>query len=166
MRKSLLLGLLALTLLVIPGVVIAAPPSTSEYIYGTIPTRLEIWVSPSVISYGTMVAPTPGIPVFYESGTTVYVNSQNSIPWTVDMGDQYIPKGFMKSYSGSLINPMRAAYGPGETYPYHDLTSDWTGFWSGGMGTYQTQPVYFNQTVDYNDAAGSYSITVTFTLYG
>jgi hypothetical protein len=164
MKKNLLLGLLALALLVIPGVVSAA--TTNEYIYGTIPTRLEIWVYPSSISYGTMVAPNQGVPVFYESGATVYVNSQSNTPWTVDMADQYTPKGYMKYYyyGTTLINPMRAAYGPGETYPYHDLTSDWTGFWSGVMGTGQTQPVYFNQTVDYNDAAGSYSITVTFTI--
>jgi hypothetical protein len=162
MKKSLFLGVLALTLLVIPGAVSAY---NWVNIYGQVPTMLEVDVYPYYIYYGTMDVG------FHENFVTVTVNAHD-VPWSVTAADlaemkPISEKGYMNAtypMGGKLMNPIRLATCGGGACPYTDLSAgDYTDFMAGTTtGPFQ-QDAYFNQTIVRGDTAASYSITVTFT---
>jgi hypothetical protein len=166
MRKSLLLGLLALTLLVIPGVVSAQPVTNNEIISGTVPSRIEILLSPTTIDYGTMSPDN-----FVEASTTVTVTAY-ATTWDVKISDESLSplKGHMRQFSPyppyppyplpvMLFNSMRVATCSG--CDYHNLETNWDDFMD--QNGPPSQMAFFNQTVAHDDPAGSYSITATFT---
>jgi hypothetical protein len=160
MKKSLLLGLLALALLVIPGVV-SAGGSADLSVTGSISTGIDVSVSPTSITYGTMMPLT-----YYDGYTTVTAIVQSSPNgWSVTAADSGSPYyGYMKivgNIYSTLKDPIYLRQGYSGSP--QALTSPFTNFMSGSSSGPYTQDAYLKQYIRTDDNAGSYTITVTFT---
>lgn len=155
--KTILASVFAVVVLL---AVMATPvmAATETVISGTVPAIVEV----SAPANFTMPSLNPNdSPV--TSGTQTATVDANHAGWTltvVEAGGS--PDGKMSGDPGTLTNAMLVKGGDETTYT--SLASAVTLESSGSAGTGQTiSDISFQQAVTWGDAAGDYSITVTFT---
>jgi parallel beta-helix repeat protein len=102
-----------------------------------------------------------------EKGTTNYVESsvdiESNIPWQLNVEDEKTDnKGYMVSTEDDVLqNPMMVNHDTTSV----DLSTPGGGTLATGAGP-ESVAVEFEQQVEYTDVAGTYEITVTFSLFG
>ena len=153
MRKFFYVALIGLiALLVMPGVVSAAPSDTIT-VTGSIGGSIDVTVTADV-NFGAM---TPGN-TYTDTNTDLSVTSTFT-SWTVSATDQNAGANTGKMLSGTtpLTNAFRINKNAGayQNLPYN-------GILTGGAGS-ATADIGFQQQVVPGDQAGAYSITVVFT---
>jgi len=95
-----------------------------------------------------------------ESGAKTATVDCNNTAWELDVKGS--DNGFMvDSTPTALANAMKIK--GGDINDYTALTGSDQSLKTGGAGTTTINDIYFQQTVAWTDAPGSYSITVTFT---
>jgi len=148
------LALLLWCILVSPVMVLAATGDTS--IYGQVPGDLSI-STPGTFSLESL---NPGTTV--DSNAKTVTIGGNSSNWTLTVSENGGGDGKMaRSDSHPLTNPLKVM--GGDVKSYTSLASPVT-LQSAGNGAVTISDIYFEQIVDAGELAGTYSITVVFTV--
>jgi parallel beta-helix repeat protein len=117
-------------------------------------------------SYASITVP-DYLDVPLERGTTVVVSGavdiDSNIPWQLDVEDEKTDdKGYMVSTEGDVLqHPMMVNHDATSI----DLSTPGGGTLATGAGP-ESVAVEFSQEVEYTDPAGTYEITVTFSVFG
>lgn len=162
MRKLLVL-LAVLALLAIPAVPAVAVDTATETVTGTFTLATIDVTAPNIPDFG-MFQPGANANVVNSSvpdngDITVTENSESVAGWTVTAKDLASPNaGYMKQAGDVwLLNMLEISNG-GAYFGANVGTS-----WTGTVSATDVLPTWLRQTVDDNDAAGDYSITLTYT---
>ena len=162
MKKVLVLAM-ALTLmaaLAMPMAALAAESDTTE-VSGTVAAAIEV-TAPAPASLGDMVVGDNEL----ASNITVTVNC-TSLSWTLGAADKRVSPvsaGHMDDTTTALTNALKIRGGDQSSYAAlsgSDVLLEDTGATTAGQT--DISDVNFQQTVEYADQVGTYSIVITFT---
>ena len=162
MKKVLVLAM-ALTLmaaLAMPMAALAAESDTTE-VSGTVAAAIEV-TAPAPASLGDMVVGDNEL----ASNITVTVNC-TSLSWTLGAADKRVSPvsaGHMDDNTTALTNALKIKGGDQGSYAAlsaSDVLLETSG--AASAGETDISDVNFQQTVEYADQVGTYSIVITFT---
>lgn len=139
-----------------PMAALAADTGTAS-VNGTVVAATIDVVAPTFAGFGTFSAGVNNIASTDDGTVTVTKNSQNPSGWTVTAKD-LTNGGYMRVGDPSsqwLTSPLYISPNNWSSYATADVGASWT-----NTGT---MPTWLSQTIANNEAAGTYSITLTYT---